>query len=512
MLIAIQKCGAAYVPLDPALPESRLQFMVGDSGIKAIIFTGKTVEGLAVPDGVSLIDLSTIKSELETFVDSNLPPLATPNDLAYLIYTSGSTGKPKGVRIPHGALSNFLGAMLRKPGLKADDIVAAVTNISFDIVGLELYLPLLAGACIEMISQDTSVDGSALAAKLDLGKVSVLQATPVTLRLLVDAGWKGRPEVRVLCGGETLPRDLAVALHERVGELWNLYGPTETTIWSTAGRVEGSANRISIGCPIANTRIYIIGRNGEPVAIGLPGEIWIGGAGVADGYHARPELTEKSFLLDRFSTAGGRLYRTGDLGCWDAAGRLYHLGRIDDQVKINGIRLEPGEIEAVIRRADAVIDAVVVVRDLGNRDLRLVAYVAYRAGKELTATEIRRYVRRHLPDTMVPSLVVALNALPVTPSGKVDRKALPDPFQNARLIQKFEAPAPGLEDHLANIWRRILKVSRVGADDNFFELGGHSLLALQTSVAVENETGLRLDPRSMFFNSLRQIALQLQRP
>ena len=503
-LLGIQKSGAAYVPLDPALPAERLNFMLADSGVTAVLANTETTSALKVPDGVVLVNLSTAAlADLDT---ANLQTSAAPDDLAYLIYTSGSTGKPKGVKISHGALSNFLGAMLREPGLGANDVVASVTSISFDIAGLELYLPLLVGARIELISQNTSSDGVALATKLDTSSVTTLQATPTTLRLLIDSGWQGRRGLRVFCGGEPLPGDLAAALCQRVDELWNLYGPTETTIWSTVGRVEPGASRISIGRPIANTQVYVVDHHGEPVAIGLPGEIWIGGAGLAIGYHARPDLTEKSFIPDRLSGSGGRLYRTGDLGCWDSDGRLYHLGRNDDQVKINGVRVEPGEIECVIRGHEAVRDAVVLVRDVGRRDIQLVAYVVYHVGEDLTATEIRRHVRRQLPDNMVPSLIVALDALPVTPNGKVNRNALPNPFKNAQRAVSFEPPAPGLESQIASVWQGILKVDRVGADDNFFELGGHSLLALRAVAAVEKATGLRTEPRSMFFNNLRQVA------
>lgn len=506
-LLGIQKSGAAYVPLDPFFPVERLNFMLADSGVTAVIADPKTASALKFPDGVALVDLSATA----TLDSTDLQSAVTPEHLAYLIYTSGSTGKPKGVKISHGALANFLGAMLREPGLSANDVVASVTSISFDIAGLELYLPLLVGARIELISQDISVNGVTLAAKLDASSVTTLQATPTTLRLLVESGWHGRRGVRVFCGGEPLAGDLAAALCERVDELWNLYGPTETTIWSTVGRVEPGANRVSIGRPIANTQVYVVDSRGEPVAIGLPGEIWIGGSGVAIGYHARPELTETRFIPNRLSGSGGRLYRTGDLGYWDCDGRLYHLGRNDDQVKINGVRVEPGEIECVIRGHQAVKDAVVIVRDVGRRDTRLVAYLVFHDGEDPTATEIRRHVRRQLPDNMVPSLIVALDALPVTPNGKVDRNALPNPFENAQRAVVFEPPAPGLESVIASAWKRILKIDRVGAEDNFFELGGHSLLALQAVAAVENATGLRTDPRSMFFNTLRQVATGLRR-
>ena len=318
-----------------------------------------------------------------------------------------------------------------------------------------------------------------------------------------------------LCGGEALPRDLADTLLERMEEFWNLYGPTETTIWSTIERVEHGDGPVSIGRPIANTQVYILGPAGDPVAIGLPGEIWIGGAGVATGYHHRPELTAKHFVPDRFSLQPGeRLYRTGDLGSWGGDGRLYHLGRMDHQVKIRGFRIEIGEIEVVLRTHPAVDQAVVIAIEAGagTGNLKLVAYIVYQVGEDLTATEARRYLRRQLPDVMVPSVIVAVDAIPMTPNGKVDRNALPDPFKNAttpplannhrRLVQRRRS---------LEIWQRILKVDRVGAEDNFFELGGHSLLALKVAAAVEKEIGWRMDPRALFFQNLRQIAVTMRR-
>ena len=513
-LLGIQKSGAAYVPLDPAFPPERLAFMLADSGVALVVTSATTAASLDVPEGVRLFDLAAAAATLDALDATDLPAAAAAHDLAYIIYTSGSLGQPKGVKISHGALANVLGSMRREPGLSASDVLAAVTTVSFDIAGLELYLPLLVGARIELIARDTVTDGAALAAQLDACGATVLQATPVTLRQLVDAGWQGRSELRVWCGGEALPPDLAAALHGRVAELWNLYGPTETTIWSTVGRVEPTASPISIGRPIANTQIYVVGRNGEPVAIGMPGEIWIGGAGVAMGYHARPELTAERFVSDRFSLEpDARLYRTGDLGRWGADGRLYHLGRIDHQVKIRGFRIELGEIEAVLRSHPAVNQAVVVGRDAGTRpgDLRLVAYVVYRTGEDLTATEVRHYLRQRLPDVMVPSVVMALDSVPVTPNGKVDRNALPDPFRNAGRTTTYEPPAPGPETQIAQIWKRILKVDRIGAEDNFFELGGHSLLTLAVAAAVQKETGWRMDPRSLFFQNLRQIVTVMRR-
>ncbi len=512
-LLGIQKAGGAYVPLDPDLPKERLEFMLVDSGVAVLVTAGETGSGLDIPEGMYLLDLEAEAAALDGMDATNPDGFVGPQDVAYVIYTSGSTGRPKGVAVSHGALSNFLGAMKRAPTLAASDVLAATTTISFDIAALELYLPLLVGARVELISREMAADGAALAEQLSVSGVTVLQATPVMWRQLVDVGWRGRQGFRALCGGETLPRDLADALLERVQELWNLFGPTETTIWSTAERVERGTEPISIGRPIANTQIYILDHAGEPAPIGIPGEIWIGGAGVATRYHRRPELTAERFVPDRFtSQPGARLYRTGDLGRWGADGRLYHLGRLDHQLKIHGIRIEPGEIETVLRAHSAVRQAVIIAREVGPGSRRLVAYVVYEAGKDLTVSEVRGYLRGKLPDYMVPSVVVTLDSVPLTPNGKVDRMSLPDPFKNTlRTAASREPPAPGTEQQIAQIWQDILRIDRISAEDNFFELGGHSLLSLRVAAAVEKQIGCRMDPRTLFFQTLRQVATGVRR-
>ena len=345
-LLAIQKAGAAYVPLDPALPSNRLEYMLSDSGAKALVAT-KTIAGeLALPENMQILQFDDQRGASEDTSSENVAGGATPRDIAYLIYTSGSTGRPKGVAVPQSALTNFLWSMQREPGLTSADLLAAVTTVSFDIAGLELFLPLMVGARIELVPKEAASDGQALSMLLASSGASVMQATPATWRMLIEAGWQGRKDFRALCGGESLPRELADAMLTRVGEVWNMYGPTETTIWSTVCRVDGGEAPISIGRPIANTQIYIVDRGGELMPIGIPGEICIGGAGVAIGYHGRPELTAESFVPDRFSAqSDARLYRTGDLGRWGADGRLYHMGRMDHQVKIRGFRVETGEIE-----------------------------------------------------------------------------------------------------------------------------------------------------------------------
>jgi nonribosomal peptide synthetase DhbF len=510
-LLAVQKSGAAYVPLDPELPAQRLAYMMTDSSLGVIVMSAHTSGAVHVPDGILRIDADAFTGTNAGNGGSSTAarPIRAiePSDPVYVIYTSGSTGRPKGVAVPHGALANLLTSMQREPGLRGDDVLAAVTTTSFDIAALELYLPLLVGGRIELVPTAIASDGVALARLITDRQVNVMQATPATWRLLLEAGWQGGPDFRAFCGGEALPRELAEAISNRVGALWNLYGPTETTIWSTAGRVERDDSTISIGRPIDNTQIYIL-KGQSPCPVGVVGEICIGGDGVAIGYLGRPELTEERFVTDPFATrAGARLYRTGDLGRWGADGRLYHLGRMDEQIKIRGFRVETGEIEAVLNDHPAVRQSIVVTRQIGPGDVRLVAYILYQEPEELTTSEVRRYLRTRLPDYMIPAFAVPLDSVPLSASGKIDRNALPDPFDRAvNLAGTFEAPKAGIETAIADHWRELLKVKRVGAEDNFFELGGDSLLALRFVDGMERRIGMRIDPRSLYFQNLRQIA------
>ncbi len=482
--------------------------MLEDSGAQVLLTSGEAADAVTAPDGVRCVDpVGHDAAAIAAQSGANPEPLAGATDPAYVIYTSGSTGRPKGVVVPQGALANFLASMAIEPGLAADDVLAAVTTVSFDIAGLELYLPLTVGARVELASRDTATDGAALADWLAQCQATVLQATPATWRLLLESEWTPVRSLRAFCGGEPLPRDLADRLLERVDQLWNLYGPTETTIWSTAQRVAPAPDAISIGRPIANTQIYVLDAQGEPVPMGVPGELCIGGAGVATGYHERAELTAERFVADPFSDqTGARLYRTGDLARWDGQGRLHHLGRLDHQVKVRGYRIELGEIEAALSAHPAVRQAVVMGREAGPADVRLVAYLAFEPGEDLTASDVRRFLRKQLPDYMIPSVVAAVDAVPLTPNGKVDRAALPDPFRHAvQTTRDFVAPEAGDEQVMAEIWREILQVERVGAEDNFFELGGHSLLSLRVANAVHKRLGWRMDARTLFFQNLRQV-------
>jgi amino acid adenylation domain-containing protein len=506
VLIAIQKCGAAYLPLDPRHPAERRAYMLQDSGCALLVVDAASAESAGQATDVRLFNIEARADDISGLEDTDLPHAPQADDPVYLIYTSGSTGRPKGVVISHGNLSNFLNSMKGEPGLSEDDVLAAVTTISFDIAGLELYLPLMVGARIEMVDQETASDGELLKMRLEQSGVTIMQATPTTWRQLVEAGWSGGAGFRALCGGEGLPRDLADDVLSRVGTLWNMYGPTETTIWSSLAQIERGTEPISIGRPIANTDIYILDRHREPVPIGMPGEIFIGGMGVAIGYHARPELTAQRFVADHLSgRQGARLYATGDLGKRLNDGRYLHLGRLDAQVKIRGMRIELGEIESALGAIPEVQNGIVVVREAVPGEGRLVAYVVFQPGHDLTVSEVRRHLRKTLPDHMIPSVVVTLDTVPLTPNGKIDRQALPDPFKSSRRSVSTEPPSPGIELQMAEIWREHLHVDSIGAEDNFFELGGQSLLALRVAAAVERKLGRRMDARSLFFQTLRQV-------
>ena len=505
-LLGVLKAGGAYVPLDSEYPAQRLAFMVEDSRAAIVLTQKDLVETLQITNA-QIVRIDADWKDIAKEDPHNPVPLSTPQDLAYLMYTSGSTGKPKAVEIRNRALVNFLSSMKREPGISERDRLLAVTTIAFDIAGLEIYLPLLAGARVEIVSRDVAGDGRRLAQAITESGATVMQATPATWRMLVDDEWEGNDQLKILCGGEALSRELADQLLERSAEVWNLYGPTETTIWSTLERVLPGKGPVPIGRPIANTQVYLLDSRQTPVPIGVPGEVLIGGDGVASGYRDRPELTEDRFIRDPFSNDTRRLYRTGDLGKWLPDGRIEYLGRMDHQIKIRGFRIEPAEIETAIVSHDAVRQAVVDVREDPTGDPRLVAYVVYQTGYDLTVTEARRFLRQKLPNYMVPALFVTMEALPRTPNAKIDRNALPDPFRSERLRNTdYVAPLTATEQLIAGVWQKLLAVDRVGRNDTFFELGGHSLLSLRAVSAIERKAGRRLDHRVFFFGSLEQIA------
>jgi len=502
-LLGILKAGGAYVPLDPSYPSDRLAFVVEDARIP-VLLTQSPLRSRLDLFGQTAARVVAIDEEAAFAQESaeNPAPLADPESLAYAIYTSGSTGRPKGVGIPHRAAVNFLASMARQPGLSPADTLVAVTTLSFDIAVLELFLPLAVGGRVELASRETAADGLRLGALLAGSGATVMQATPATWRMLIEAGWEGNPGLKALCGGEALPRDLADALRARVGSLWNVYGPTETTVWSALHPVgTGDAGRaVPIGRPIANTSLHLVDRNLEPVPQNIPGELYIGGEGLARGYLGRPDLTAERFVPDPFGRPGSRRYHTGDLARFLAGGVVEFLGRADHQVKVRGFRIELGEIEAVLAAQPSLRASVVVARNDASGDARLVAYVVPAEGSGVNIPNLREALGRKLPDYMVPSVFMELAELPLTPNGKVDRKALPSP-EGGRLEAasiEYVEPRNPVERTLAGIWAEVLGVERVGALDNFFSLGGHSLSGARVLSRVRDAFGVEL-PLSIIF-------------
>jgi amino acid adenylation domain-containing protein len=517
-LLATLRSGAAYVPLDPLFPTERIGYTLQDSAPRVLLTERRLRASLPVDGTVTCLYLDDIDALADEDDDTgrhavaDIPP--DPVQAAYVIYTSGSTGRPKGVEVPAGALANFLASMRHSPGIGAGDRVLAVTTVAFDIAGLELWLPLTSGATLRLLPANQAADASALLAVMQQWRPTLMQATPATWKMLLDAGWPGDPQLTVLCGGEALAPELARALCRRSAAVWNMYGPTETTIWSALYRVRGDeAGRVPVGRPIDATRLYVLDRHGELQPQGIAGELYIGGAGVASGYFGRPELTAQRFLPDPFAAnaansanavgdAPPRMYRTGDCVRLRGDGNFEYLSRLDDQIKLRGFRIEPGEIEALLREHPAIRDAVVVVRPrhgdagaaAGEDDQRLVAYYVPAVGAApIPRSELAEPLQRRLPAYMVPSAFVALPALPLTANGKIDRRALPAPvFEDAADDAGYLAPRDALEAELATLWAEVLALPRIGVRDDFFRRGGYSLLAMRLFARIEQQFGAAL--------------------
>ncbi|MCF7848982.1 MAG: amino acid adenylation domain-containing protein, partial [Kiritimatiellales bacterium] len=472
--LAIWKAGGAYVPLDPIYPPDRIAYMIGDSD-SVLLVTEISVAGIV--NCGSCITLDGL--DLSAYPDKNPSVGVSSGNLAYMIYTSGSTGNPKGVQIAHRPFVNFLLSMQRQPGLTPDDTLLAITTPCFDIAGLELYLPLITGARVAILPQETVMNGRLLAEQIDKTG-TVLQATPATWRMLLNSGWQGAPHLKMLCGGEGWPRELADALLAGGGELWNMYGPTETTVWSSIEEVRrGDQGSVSIGRPIANTSLYILDDELQAVPIGVTGELWIGGEGLSCGYYKREGLTQSAFVPDPFRP-GERMYKTGDLASRLPDGRVECLGRVDFQVKVRGFRIELEEIEKVMERHAGVKQAVANAYQGPDGNNQLAGYFQCLENSEVDISSLRNLLKESLPDYMVPLTFVELDEIPLTPNGKVNRKALPDPDASALAAsEQFVAPRTPDERALAQIWKEVLNLDRVGVRDNFFELGGHSLLAIR---------------------------------
>ncbi len=486
-VLAVMLAGGAYVPLDPRHPAERLEGVLADAGASLLLTAGelglKTAAKVVRVDGV--------------LADGNeaLPGVAGTGGLAYVIYTSGSTGKPKGVAVEHGALVNLLRSMEKVPGLDADDVLVAITTLAFDIAGLELLLPLMTGAKLVVATDEEVMDGRLLLARMEAVKATVLQATPGAWRLLLDAGWTGRQPLKALCGGEALPRELADKLLGCTTELWNVYGPTETTIWSSASRVRPGTGALRIGPPIANTQFYVLEGRRQAVPIGVTGELFIGGDGLAREYWRRPELTAEKFVANPFGP--GRVYATGDLGRWCADGTIELLGRADFQVKVRGYRIELAEIEAALTQHELVKEAVVV-----QRNGRLVGFVAAGFGVDDVRSaglmsELPVLLGRTLPEYMIPAQILVLESLPRTANGKVDRKSLPESGAVATATRVFTAPHTPMQTTLAAIWADVLELPAVSVTDSIFELGAESLGIFRIAARAQRE-GLMVSATQIF--------------
>lgn len=502
-LLGIMKAGAAYVPLDPAFPLERLRFMLEDSQAPVLLTTKSTIENFQL--NFENLKLVYLDSDWPAIAQENLensPSVVTLNHLAYVIYTSGSTGKPKGVAITQRSLVNFLGAMREQPGMTASDILLSVTTLSFDIAALEIYLPLMTGGRLVLVHHETTKDGAQLSAQLAEADATIMQATPATWRLLLESGWLGCSYLKILCGGEALPGDLAEKLLAKSAALWNMYGPTETTIWSGVYRVTSAKGTVPIGQPIANTQFYILDAHLNATPIGVPGELHIGGDGLARGYMNRPELRAEKFIPDPYgNTQGSRLYKTGDRARYLPNGCIEFLGRLDHQVKLRGFRIELAEIEAVLREHPQVRTGAVIVREDIPGVKRLVAYVVPAPAfntHEIIMPELRLHLAAKLPDYMVPQVFVFLEILPLTPNGKLDRRALPAPeASRSETNGAYVGPRTSLEQTLATIWANCIGVEKISIHDNFFAIGGDSILSMKI-IARAGQAGLRLTPKQIF--------------
>ncbi|NEO98537.1 MAG: amino acid adenylation domain-containing protein [Symploca sp. SIO2E9] len=489
-LLGILKAGGTYVPLDPSYPQERLSYILADSRVEVLLTQQSLLESLPEHQA-KVVCLDTDWEAIEQHSQENLEAGVSSDNLAYVIYTSGSTGQPKGVQISHHSVVNFLNSMSYFPGLTQGDTFYAVTTISFDIAALELYLPLTVGAKVVVASHEIASNPDGLLSELSSSKITVMQATPATWQMLLTGGWSSNYPLKVLCGGEALSAQLAHQILETGSELWNLYGPTEATIWSTIYQVR--ANKAvtttkdafsAIGRPIANTQIYILDKHLQPLPIGVQGELYIGGDGLARGYLNRSELTQEKFIPNPFDNSNfnsqkSKLYKTGDLARYLPDGNIEYLGRLDHQVKIRGFRIELGEIESVLNTHPQIEQAIVIAIEDTTGNKRLVAYVVT-SKKSLTSNQLREFLFSKLPEYMVPNAFITLDTLPLTPNGKVDRVALPVPnTTRPELEAAFVAPRTPTEQILAEIFAQVLEVEQVGVHDNFFELGGHSLLATQ---------------------------------
>ncbi|HSD64176.1 MAG TPA: amino acid adenylation domain-containing protein, partial [Ignavibacteriaceae bacterium] len=493
-ILGILKAGGAYLPIDPEQPVERIRFIINDAGVKHVL-TAKLYRDMFPENQLILMDSDWGSDSYNT---DNISTAVTSRNLAYVIYTSGSTGQPKGVMVEHLSVVNFLFSMKQKPGISEKDILLAVTTISFDIAGLELFLPLISGAKVYLTNKVQAGDGYLLKKLIEKMNVTIMQATPATWKLMIDAGWEKTPGLKMLCGGESFSREFADELLTKGASLWNMYGPTETTIWSSVNKIENDKLPVLIGPPISNTRFYVVDKFNRIVPIGVPGELLIGGSGIARGYLNRDTLTAEKFIPDMFSRDGKNLYRTGDLVKYNSEGKIQFLGRLDYQVKIRGFRIETGEIENVLNFHESIKQSLVTPVDNNKGEKTLTAYLVTASQNNFSVKEIRNYLKKKLPDYMIPSFFIKLDKFPLTPNGKIDRKKLPLPEHKILSSVNHSVPRDELDIQLKLIWEKAFGVNNININDDFFEIGGHSLLAAQIFAQIRKILNKNLPLATLF--------------
>ena len=503
-VLGILKAGCCYLPLDPSFPADRLSYMFEDSGAKIIISQRSLQDNSGYFNKASFVIIEDNKI-LKNRYSTEKPVIKIDSEaLAYIIYTSGTTGKPKGVKVHHKAVVNFINSMSKTPGMTENDTLLAVVSLSFDIAGFELFVSLSVGAKIVMARNQDIVDGTALIKMIEQHNITIIQATPTFWGVLVSRGWSGKRNLRALCGGEALTSNLVRQLFPKVKELWNMYGPTETTIWSTCVRIAEPDARINIGKPIDNTSIHILDKNNKSLPPGVIGEVAIGGLGVSKGYNNRPDLTAEKFI---FFDSDQVIYKTGDMGRYLKDGNIELFGRNDNQIKIRGFRVESGEIEFLLSQFEGIKEVVIKVHKFDNNDERLVAFLNVSDGFKTDTKELNSSIKEKLPSYMIPSTYKIMKEFPRTSNGKTDRKALLlDIADMGREVNPESLVMTQAEKKIYKIWSEVLKTKDILPEDNFFEIGGNSLLALNVHSKIESEFNIKFH-FNVFFNDPRIKAL-----